>query len=116
MKKPDKDKILIDLWKEYLIIYEKNITIGFIQRGLFLGAAIGFLFSIGVLTKDIFLNYWALIIGFFIYALHLNNINNRHFKDVFRDFLKHVETNKVNKFKITKLSWFENNIYYKRKY
>ena len=115
MKKEDKQKILIDLYKEYLKIKEKNITTGFIQRGLFLGAVIGFLFSIGMLTKEIFLDYWVPIIGIFAYVLHINNLDNRHFKELYKDFLKHVKEDKIEDFKFKKLSWFENWIYYRRK-
>ncbi|MBI2650514.1 hypothetical protein HYX04_04320 [Candidatus Woesearchaeota archaeon] len=116
MKKEDKQKILIDLYKEYLRLIEKNITTGFIHRGLFLGAVIGFLFSIGILTREIFLDYWVLIIGIFAYALHINNLDNRHFKEVYKDFLKYVTEGKIENFKFKKLNWFENWIYYKRKY
>jgi len=116
MKKEDKQKILIEVYQEYLKIKEKNITTGFIQKGLFLGAAVGFLFSYGFIKQDNYPNLINLILIFFFYVIHINNIDNRHFKDEYIDFLKHIKEDKINQFKFKKLSWFENWVYYKRKY
>jgi hypothetical protein len=115
MNKQKQEEYLINLYKNYFNIREKDITRGFIDRGLFLGAAFGFLYYAGIISNEQFSNLLPWIAFFFIYALHLNVLDKRQFIVVYMEFLEHVKKNRLDKFKIKKFTWFENWVYYTRK-
>lgn len=114
MKKEDREKLYAEAIRSTVENYSHQVSEQFIQKLAIMGGVVGFLFYIGIFTRES-IGVLLFIGAIFLYFLHMNSIQRSFISDIRKDFNNAIRKGEILNFEISKPKWYQQYLYYSKK-